>query len=77
MISGASLKEIVDGQLVEEVDEEAAEGHGDGAAVAALTRETRETRRELSAVKKDVSELKAMLKDVMQLIQRGGAADGT
>ena len=72
LITGAPLKDIVGGQLVEEVDEAAADGDDDkGAVLAALRRESQERvamRKELTAVKSDVLAIKDML---TALVARG------
>ena len=63
LITGANLKDIVDGQLVEEVEDAAAESDT-GAVLAALRRESQERvamRKELSEVKGDVATIKDML----------------
>jgi len=65
IITGEPLKDIVDGQLVEEVDEAAAGGDEDKAAVLALLRresdERGKMRKELTEVKGDVAAIKDML----------------
>jgi hypothetical protein len=66
--SGEKMKDIVDGQLVEEVDDEEGVDEGDKAVLAAVRagrEENKAVRREVASVKKDVAELKDMLKAVL------------
>jgi hypothetical protein len=58
MITGQHLRDIVDGYLVEEVDEEAQEAHGADASAGEVVK----MRRELASVRGDLSELKGMVK---------------
>ena len=68
IITGENLKDIVDGQLVEEVDEAAETGDDSKAVLTMLRREGDERvamRRELNGVKKDVAEIKDMLSTLL------------
>ena len=72
IITGANLKDIVDGQLVEEVDEEAEAREDDSKAMLSMLRREGEERtamrRELTAVKQDVAEIKDL---ITTLLARG------